>query len=482
MISLFIVGICWILFGSWTSASGGPLDLDRAGSLTAPPYALYLPLIKKSGVSPTALLQPGDVVYVGAFRLPGGDERPQTFAYGGGAMTFNPSGNPAGPADGYPGSLFIMGHERMPYGDLPDGNQLAEVSIPIPKNTKILADLNTASFIQNFRQVDSGLFTDLAEIPRIGLQYLNHPATGPKIHLSWGQHFQEEPPYNVASHAWFNTNLSAPALLGAWYIGNQSLYSVNDYLLEIPAAWADQHAAGRYLGTGRYREGGWSGMGPALFAYRPWQNGGSPPAAGTHLPETVLLLYEKSSNTPNIERCLQGYQHPDDWTGAAWITTGSGKAAVAFAGTKGTGTKFWYGYVNPDGPQYTCTETDPQCYMADGSPCPPTEIIACPAPASNRGWWSTRFDSQLIFYDPADLARVASGEVDSWTPQPYAFLDLDDRLLLNPPVEEEYTLGTGDQRRYRLGDITYDRANNLLYILELFADNAKPVVHVWRVQ
>ena len=195
-----------------------------------------------------------------------------------------------------------------------------------------------------------------------------------------------------------------------------------------------------------------------------------------------MLLYEKSSNTPNIERCLQGYQHPDDWTGAAWITTGSGKAAVAFAGTKGTGTKFWYGYVNPDGAQYTCTETDPQCYMADGSPCPPSEIIACPTPASNRGWWSTRFDSRLIFYDPADLARVASGEADSWTPQPYAFLDLDDRLLLHPPVEEEYTLGTGDQRRYRLGDITYDRENNLLYVLELFADNAKPVVHVWRVQ
>ena len=41
-------------------------------------------------------------------------------------------------------------------------------------------------------------------------------------------------------------------------------------------------------------------------------------------------------------------------------------------------------------------------------------------------------------------------------------------------------LGTGVQRRFRLGDVTFDRANGLLYVLELFADGAKPVVHVWR--
>jgi hypothetical protein len=31
------------------------------------------------------------------------------------------------------------------------------------------------------------------------------------------------------------------------------------------------------------RDGGQGGMGPALFAYRPWQEDGSPPPAGTHL-------------------------------------------------------------------------------------------------------------------------------------------------------------------------------------------------------
>ncbi len=40
----------------------------------------------------------------------------------------------------------------------------------------------------------------------------------------------------------------------------------------------------------------------------------------------------------------------------------------------------------------------------------------------------------------------------------------------------------GDQRRARIGDVSYDRQSGLLYVLELYADGAKPVVHVWRVR
>ena len=73
---------------------------------------------------------------------------------------------------------------------------------------------------------------------------------------------------------------------------------MNGYLFEIPAAWADLHAEGRYLGTGRFRDGGWSGMGPTLFAYRPWIDAaGTPAQDGARLEEKTLLLYEKSTNT-----------------------------------------------------------------------------------------------------------------------------------------------------------------------------------------
>lgn len=431
------------------------------------------------------VLDPESLEYLGAFRLPGGDERPQTFAYGGNAMTFNPDGDPAGPDDGFPGSLFIMGHDRMPYGDLPDGNQVAEINIPVPQISSDVARLDIADFLQGFSNIAEGHFVGLDEIPRVGMQYINRIPTGPVIHIAWGQHFQETP---IASHAWFSPTLDQPNWQGTWFIGEQSLYSVNGYLFEIPTNWAEI-LEGKYLATGRARDGGWSGMGPALFAYAPEQDG-APAPDGTHLDEIVLLLYQNSFNTEEFDRAMNGYQHPDEWEGGAWISSPSGQAVI-FAGTKSNSEKYWYGYLNPAGTEYACVDTQitdfPTCRLADGTVCPAEDFEGCcdeaaGACASLRGWWGTHFDAQIIFYDPQDFLSVALGEMDSWEPQPYASIDIDEHLFLSPPEWELISLGWGDQRRYRIGDVAYDRENNLLYILELYADGAKPVVHVWGIR
>ncbi len=400
-------------------------------------------------------------------------------------MTLRPDGDAGSPPDGFPGSLFVMGHDRMPYGELPTGNQVAEVTIPAPAVSANVGDLPVASFLQSFQDVSGGLFAALEEVPTAGMQFLNIAATGPRIHLAWGQHFQPEPA--VPSHAWFSPTLSAPGTTGAWFLGNQSQYSVNGYLMEIPAAWADVHTGGRYVGTGRQRDGGWGGMGPSLYAYRPWvDSGGTPAPPGTHLEETVLLRYESSEATSDIVRCFAGYQHADTFVGGAFLTTTGGKSSVVFAGTKGTGAKYWYGFVNPLGPSYPCPEQASiplftACRLASGEACPPEDLVECGGHTSERGWWSARFDAQIVFYDPEELARVAAGEIQPHVPQPYATLDLDDRLFLNPSGVDPDSLGTGIQRRYRLGDVTFDRQNGLLYVLELFAEDAQPVVHVWRV-
>ena len=49
------------------------------------------------------------------------------------------------------------------------------------------------------------------------------------------------------------------------------------------------------------------------------------------------------------------------------------------------------------------------------------------------------------------------------------------------PEWERVAVGWGDQRRYRIGAVAYDRENALLYVLEMQADESKPVVHVWRI-
>jgi hypothetical protein len=127
------------------------------------------------------------------------------------------------------------------------------------------------------------------------------------------------------------------------------------------------------------------------------------------------------------------------------------------------------------------------CRMADGAACPPEDFTGCcnaedGTCPSLRGWWTTHYDAQFIMYNPADLAQVATGTMKPWEPQPYASLDIDDHLYLNPSGTDLDMLGTGEQRRYRIGDVAFDRANGLLYVLEQYADGAKPVVHVWRVQ
>jgi hypothetical protein len=451
---------------------------EPAATPTATPTpaatATATPASSPGGTTSTVRVQPTDISYLGAFRLPGGDDRPDTFAYGGNAMAAAPDRN----------SLFIMGHDRLPWGELPNGGRVAEVSIPTPAITSDVNALPQASMIQGFSDVVGNLFDGLDEIPRTALLYLNHTATGPRLHVAWGQHFQEEA---RLSHALFDPNLANPDPRGAWSIADTSLYAVNGYLFEIPAAWAEAHASGRVIATGRFRDGGWSGKGPALYAYAPWNSGGTLAARNASLTATPLLHYEDSHGNGDIRHlAMNDYQHADEWEGGAWLTTTGGKSAVVFVGTKGTGRKHWYGWMNPAGAEIPCIETAfvneyTTCWQSDGAPCPSSDLTGCSNHTSERGWWSASFAATILFYDPADLARVASGAAASHEPQPYATLDIDRYLFHNPSGAELGGIGSGPQRRYRLGASTYDRERGRLYVLELFADGVKPVVHVFAI-
>lgn len=440
--------------------------------------------VKTMGDS-SSLIQPSDIEYLGAFRLPDiveGAEPDLAWEYGGGALTYRPNGDASGPSDGFPGSLYGVGFEPL--------SHVSEFAIPKPviSASKNPADLNTATTLQGFSDVRGGYFDALSELPRVGLCYLSIPETGEKIHLCWGQHFHEEPGVTIIpSHAWFDPNLKSPNTKGAWWIGNQSLYSVNNYIFEVPKTWADEHAGGRYLATGRYRDGGWSGKGPALFAYGPWLSG-NPPANGTRLKEVPLILYSHTRADPfdTTDYHLDGYQHPDEWEGGAWLTATGGRSAVIFVGTKATGDRYWYGWVHPDGPEKPCVEdniTDMVlCFNADGTPCPPEITKGCSGHDDERGWWSTSYSAEIIFYDPSVLADVADGRLAPHQPQPYVVLDIDRYLFLPDPVADPSVTGEGVQRNYRIGGTAYDRERGLLYVMERFADGVKPVVHVFKVR
>ncbi len=389
----------------------------------------------------TERLQPSDLEYKGAFRLPAGTSTTKSWLWGGFAMTYYPGGDPGGANDGYPGSIYGTGHAWE--------FQVSEISIPAPviSSSKNLSQLNTATTLQAFRDL---LNVGSLEMPRAGLAYLSKQGSqsSDKIYYCIGHHLMDE--YDTfPSHGWFELNLSSPRTQGNWYINIPYYhYKTNDYMFGIPTGWAAAGTPGLLLATGRFRDGGWSGQGPSLYAIGPW-NDGNPPASGSTLTYKTLLQYT-STNDPDswneaTNHTMTDYHHSDEWSGAAWVTAGS-KGAVVFVGTKGTG-DCWYGDEN--GP----------CLDCEGE----------------RGWWSTGFVGQFLFYDPADLAKVAAGTMEPHEPQPYATLNIDQYL---------YHIASG-QLWYHLGGACFDRANGYFYVFEPYADqdeSSAPIVHVWKVK
>lgn len=389
------------------------------------------------------LLQPSDLEYVGAFRLPGASNG-SSWEWSGCGLAYYPGGDPGGAGDGFPGSLFGIGHDWQ--------NFVSEISIPAPviSPSKNPAVLNTAQTIQPFADPRGGMAIpgDEYDAIRGGIAYL--PARGGqgsgKLYTTWGRHYNYE---RVATHGWCDLNLAGPNAAGLWFVGPHRMHSeVNDYLFPIPTDWAAANLGGMELATGRFRDGGLAGMGPALYAFAPWQSG-SPPAPGADLPYLALLQYSIDFEAMPSGQILNDYSHADEWSGAVWLSAG-GRAAMVFVGTKGLGDT-WYGYQ--EGTRH--------------DDCQPN----CPDSLGGRGWWSTEARARFIFYNPDDLAAVARGDLPASAPQPYAHLDVDQYLFRSNYINQWS----------RLGAAAFDRERGLLYVVERQADGDKALVHVWRV-
>ncbi len=393
--------------------------------------------------SPAQRIQPSDLTYVGAFRLPNaapGAPENYNWTWNGwsSAMAFYPNGDPTGPDDGFPGSIFGVGNGHA--------QCVSEISIPVPVVSagKNLSELNTAATLQPFADIKGGLFGEL-ELPRVGLAYL--PAQGAqtsdKLYFAMGNHMGDGE--TNPSHGWCELTLSNPQSKGLWRIGEYVNFVTGDYMFPIPQAWSDVYAPGMRLATGRMRDGGQDGEGPSIIAIAPW-NDGNPPPNGATLSARPLLLYETFYDGDN-PIALDGYHHSDDWSGATWLLAGRA-SAVIFVGTKGQG-DCWYGW-------------------ADGTVYSPNNDIEG---EGERGWWSSSFAGQILFYDTDELGEVALGQRATSSVQPYAVMGIDDFL---------YNVASTQQKMH-VGAAAFDEQNGYLYVFEPMVDEEKSIVHVWHI-
>lgn len=438
-----------------TTAMPPPADAEgeevQEPTQTPAPDPPERPIALANG-DPTERVLAKDVAYLGAFRLPSpsGGSNWEYSAY---AMTYYPKGDPKGPKDGFPGSIFAVGHDHH--------QMISEISIPSPivSQAKRVADLPIATTLQPFTDVRGGLVGEL-EIPRAGLEYL--PAldsTAGKLHFCWGQHFQFE---RDPSHGWCDLTLTHPNSRGLWKLGDYTNYVTNDYLFEIPDQWARHHLPGYRLVTGRFRDGHWGGRGPALLAYSPPKD----PTTKVAAQVKPLVMYGRSQNAPELEVNerwqMAFFSEADEWSGGAWLTRGD-RQAVVLVGTKGTGDT-WYGFSNG------------VVYPTSGDPNDPIPKVP-DFPHDARGWWSKGIAAQMIFFDVDDLAKVARGQTDSWTPQPFATLSID-KHLFEPGYDHMR------QKRYLLGACCFDRQGGRLFVAErqVQQDEERSLIHVFQVK
>jgi hypothetical protein len=96
-------------------------------------------------------------------------------------------------------------------------------------------------------------------------------------------------------------------------------------------------------------------------------------------------------------------------------------------------------------------------------------------PYDNRGYWAESYQAWILFYDPEDLGAVAAGGMETWAPQPYAYLDI-------TPVLFDPKLNHADYKRDLLGAAAFDYENGILYVVERLADDCQSVIHVWKIR
>jgi hypothetical protein len=407
---------------------------------------------------PAERLQPADLVYQGAFRLP------DQFNWGALGMSYYP------PGDGGRGSLLVTGFQSLSSPDHPGEAcwdpwwdcyaYYGQVLIPTPRRESNWQNLPEAALVGAMINFDQGLastvhrewlfVSGIEYMPRTGRQTSDKVYGAVNVWYAEGIFGEETFPT-----VWM-ANLNGTGVRGMFHVGPRVVpyhgRKMGAYLFSVPSWYADRYLGGRTLVTGRSRgtparagepvttDGG--SQGPTLFAFRAL-TGDNPTGNLDALPFLYYRVKFPGCAGPNVGNPLvcdyPGFTMCDDWTGGAFADNGA-RRAIMLLGYKGLGNNCY------DEPPVQCND-----------PC-----------GDSHGYHCQPYERQVIFYDVHALGDIALGRRDPWEVLPYQ--------VWRP--REFYLSG---HSCWNAGGMTYDRQSGRLFMVErgLGGDVNAAVVHVW---
>jgi hypothetical protein len=309
------------------------------------------------------LLQKADLVYQGAFLVPGS-------ANGGSALAYNPANN----------SLFMSGSDQQDW--------TAEVSIPQIVNSTNVSDLQTATLLQNYTGALEGKIGQINPSDTNGEVIGGYLVYNGNLYVS-AYSFYDSGGTQTGSHFVRPLNLSATGQVkGPFRVGPDPHFTAG-YMTLIPPEW--QAAFGGPALTGHCCVAIISvqSSGPSVSVFDPSNVGGS----STQVAATRLVGYPDGHQLgPGISTQNNIYNLTTQVNGVVFPR---GTSSVLFIGTHGTG-PYCYGEASCDGD------------------------LAQPY----KGNHAYPYVAQIWAYAANDLLAVKNGTKQQYEIQPYAVWDL----------------------------------------------------------
>lgn len=354
-----------------------PRSVAEGGVLSAPAPAGTSAQAIQAGsllgaLSSAPLVQSGNLIYQGAFRVPSGtigNDR-STFAFGGTALAFHPKNN----------SLFIIGHDWY--------QETAEISIPEVRAAGDVNGLAKAGMLQPFADITEGGLSKVHPGDPNGIKIGGLLPYKDKLYAS-AYAYYDATESQVLSHFVSGLDLSARGdVSGPFRMGAPKAGYVSGYFGLVPAAW--QGALGGPVLNGNCCLSiiGRTSYGPALFAIDPTDIGTKNPVPAAPLVyypgEHPLSAWNSTGPYFNGSTQMRGVVFPE------------GTRSVLLFGRHGLG-KFCYGTG---------------------------QVCRDPVDEEN-GTHAYPYSYYVWAYDAVELAAVRSGTRQPWDVKPYAVWELE---------------------------------------------------------